>query len=521
MKTPRIHQQEAFENTIKQLKLRPGKNPLIVLPTGSGKTLVIALLVKHINSLGKKVVILSHVKEILEQNYKAIVEETGLKVGINSSMLGRRQIMPITVAGIQSVFRSARDFATFDFVIIDEAHLISLKDGTMYSRFFEESNIKTRIGLTATPYRLGDGYIYGKKDDTPFDNISCDWGTGEKFNELIKLNYLCKLTTKRTKEEMDTTGIKLVGGDFNEKQLSDRFNRAPVTNAIVKEIIAAGKNRKKWLIFAIDIDHAEQIAEVLIRNGIPTAPVHSKMGDNGFCRDSAIEGHKDDKYKCLVNVNILTTGFDNPEIDLIAVLRPTTSPVLHVQMLGRGSRVAPGKSECLVLDFAGNTERLGPINDPLVKIKGKGKGGGEPLTKTCPKCQSIVAPAVRYCPDCNHKFEFQHGLTPSASNAEIIDDGNAHWVTVDHITYELNNNPGTPTSVKVVYHCGNKNISEWICIEHKGFAKTKADHWVKYRGGKPCDTALQLLKQADSLKKPSSILVAKKNKYYYISNATF
>jgi DNA repair protein RadD len=517
----REHQSDCVDSTIDFIGKGEG-NPVIVSPTGSGKTLIISALIKHlVVELNAKVLVLSHVKEILEQNHASIASYTGFKVGLYSAMLDSRTIEGVTVAGIQSVYRKADSFRSFDYLLIDEAHLVNIQSETMYHRFFKESNIKTIIGLTATPYRLGSGFIYGKTSETIFDDISCNWGTGDKFNQLISMGYLCKLTTKRTKEEMDTSDIKLTAGDFNEKQMSSKFDREPVTNAIIKEIIAAGKNRKRWLIFAIDINHAEHIAEVLIRNGIPTAPVHSRMNESGFDRSKILKESKSGKYKCLVNVNILTTGYDDPEIDLIAVIRPTNSPVLHVQMLGRGSRPAEGKKECLVLDFAGNTERLGPINDPLIKIKGKGKGGGEPITKTCPACSSIVAPAVRICPDCGHKFKFDHGLTPNSSNAEVIDDGKAHWLNVDHITYELNSNPGTPTSLRVIYHCGNKKINEWICVEHKGFAKHKADHWVKFRGGQVTNSAVDLLNQRIRLKEPVKILVTKKNKYYLISDSKF
>lgn len=516
----RIHQREAVRETIKEINKNNNKNPLIVLPTGSGKTLTICELVKVLrDTYGENIVILSHVKEILEQNYKALTEYTGLKIGLNSSMLGRREFKNITVAGIQSVYRNARMFSTCKFIIVDEAHLINPDENTMYQKFFSANPDSIIIGLTATPYRLSSGYIYGK--DALFDVITSNWGTGDKFNRLIRLGYLSQITTKRTKQEMDVTGIRLLGGDFSDKQLSDKFDKEVITNSIIKEIIAAGKNRKKWLIFAIDIDHAEHIAEILIRNGIPTAPVHSKMKESGFSRSEAINSYKDNKYRCLVNVNILTTGFDDPEIDLIAVLRPTQSPVLHVQMIGRGSRIAKGKRNCLVLDFAGNTERIGPINNPLVKIKGKGAEGGDPITKTCPICNSIIAPAIKICPDCGHKFRFEHGLTLTSSNANIIDDGKAHWVKVDNVSYELNRNPGTPTSLRVIYHCGSRKINEWICVEHKGFAKHKADHWVRFRGVEPTNSAEELYSLSDKLMKPNRILVSKKNKYYVISDSDF
>jgi DNA repair protein RadD len=377
------------------------------------------------------------------------------------------------------------------------------------------------VGFTATPFRLGMGYIYGNSPDVMFHDLVLDWCTEDKFNQLIKEGYLCPLTTKRTQLEMDTSGIKLIGGDFNESMLSNRFDRENVTNEAIKEIMSAGVNRKKWLVFAIDIKHAEHIAEMLIRNGIPTAVVHSKMGDYGFDRDIVLQKSKDNIYKCIVNVNILTTGYDDPEIDLIAMLRPTCSPVLHVQTFGRGSRISPSKENCLILDFAGNTARLGPINNVLVKKAKKLGEDGEPITKTCPNCNSILAPAVRICPDCSHEFTFEHNLNSNACNLDVIEDGNDHWVPVSQVLYDRNMKIGRPSSVTVTYMCGHKKVTEHVCIEHKGFAKHKADHWLKFRGGIPCDTVEEFMKQADLLQTPTEILVKKKGKYYEIKDSTF
>ena len=517
----RYYQQEAVDQTIQGFRDNKDKNPLIVLPTGSGKSLVLSEITKIFNEKwNTKVLILSHVQEILEQDYRSVTNHTGLDVGLYSAGLGRKEIKDVTIAGIQSVYRSPELFSDFRLIIIDEAHLVSFENKTMYKTFITALG-RPCIGLTATPFRLGSGYIYGKSENLLFDYISSDWGSEAKFNKLIKDGYICKLTTKRTNLEMDTTGIKLIGGDFSEKELSEEFDREAVTNEAIKEILAAGANRKKWLIFAIDINHAEHIAEILIRNGIATAPVHSKMKDTGFCRTKTIEGYKNGKYKCVVNVNILTTGFDDSGIDLIACLRPTNSPVLHVQSLGRGSRIEAEKKDCLVLDFAGNTSRLGPINNVLVKVKGKGKEGGDPITKTCPECDSILPPAVRVCPDCGYKFRFEHGLSAEASHDVVISDGRARWVNIDSVNYNLNINPGSPTSLKVTYKFGKRSVKEWVCCEHKGFAYHKAQHWIKYRGGEPCNTASELLSQSSKLRTPYKILVSKKGKYDVISDAKF
>lgn len=445
----------------------------------------------------------------------------GEEISLYSASIGEKNIGDITIAGIQSAYRKPELFKHFDLVIIDEAHTVNPEDGTMYSILLNSIPNHIRIAVTATPFRLGAGYIYGPDGETLFDDVVVDYCTKEKFNQLVKEGFLSKLTTKRTKLEMDTSGINLVGGDFNEKQLSDRFDRDSVTKEAIKEIIAAGAMRKKWLVFAIDIDHAEHIAEILIRNGIPTAIVHSKMNEYGFNREKVLEDFDGDIYKCVVNVNILTTGFDSPRIDLIAMLRPTSSPVLHVQTLGRGSRVHPEKKDCLILDFAGNTARLGPINDVLVTKRRKGDGDGEPITKTCPKCESILPPVVKICPDCGHEFKFEHGLSSHAANIEIMDDGAAHWIGVSSVTYEVNAKIGAPSTLKVTYNCQGRKVSEYVCVEHKGFAKHKADHWVKFRGGEQCDTAVDLMAISDRLEQPKEILVQKSGKYYTVNNAKF
>ena len=515
----RHYQAEAAKAAIKFIKAKKG-NPLIALPTGSGKSLVLAEIVRHIvEEWDGKVLVLSHVKEILEQNHKHIVDYTGFDVALNSSMLGRREFGDITVAGIQSVYRQADRLKNVNVVIIDEAHLVSMVETTMYQKLLLELDVVC-VGLTATPFRLGDGYIYGP--EKLFTKLVSDWCTAKRFVQLIDEGFLCKLTTKRTELEMDTSDIKLLGGDFNEKQLSTKFDRDSITNEAIKEIIAAGKTRNKWLIFAIDITHAEHIAEVLIRNGIKTAPVHSKMHESGFDRDKSIEGFKDDKYQCVVNVNILTTGFDHPGVDLIALLRPTQSPVLHVQTLGRGSRIQDGKNDCLVLDFAGNTERLGPVNNVLVKIKGKGLEGGDPITKTCPGCQSIIPPAVKFCPDCNHEFVFEHHLSFNAAESVVIENPGGDWVSVFNVEYSLHERFGAPTSVRVDYQISAKQkVSEWVCVEHKNFAKHKADHWVAFRGGDKCNTAAELLAIAPKLDQPIKILAEKKGKHIVVKDMTF
>ena len=206
----RPYQIESVDAVFTYLKKCPDKHPLVALPTGSGKTAVMNLIVKRIRSRfpNAKIVIVSHEQEILKQNAKAM-ESIG-KVSINSSGLGRREIGHLTVAGIQSVFRNAEEFEEFDWVIIDEAHTIPTSDSSMYRKFFKGVGKHTRIGLTATPYRLGQGYIIG--DSHMFDKIVIDLTYGARFTRLVKDGYISPLIAHATEIKLDTEDIHIQGG---------------------------------------------------------------------------------------------------------------------------------------------------------------------------------------------------------------------------------------------------------------------------------------------------------------------
>lgn len=422
------------------LRKNKGKNPLVALPTGTGKTVVIADICEQaVEKWDIDVLILSHSKEILEQDYKTLIEHTDLDVGLYSAGLESRTVGKVTVAGIQSVYKKPELFKDVKFIIIDEAHLVSPKETGMYRQFLNNFKNVPVMGLTATKYRLGQGYIYGN-EDAFFDDLVYDYTTYEKFNELIEKGFLCHGRTIKVNLKLNVEGVRTQGGDFIETDMSHKFDRPLITNAACDEVIEKGKDYKKWLFFAIDIKHAEHIAEYLIRKGIRTTVIHSKMDAD---RDREIALYNDDFYQAAVNVGILTTGFNNKKIDLIALLRPSKSPVYHVQTIGRATRVHPDKDHFVVFDFAGNTARLGPVNDIKIQPKRK-KGKGEPIIKTCPKCGAEHHPRVRLC-HCGHEFRFKHGLG-DALDAPLIKDGEL-WAEVTCVEYSIKNKIGRPSSM--------------------------------------------------------------------------
>jgi len=510
----RDYQKAAVKAPFDFWKENPDGHPVIGAPTGAGKSYIIAGLIQR--TLKKwsdtHILVICHTKEIVDQDAKAIQKLVDHKVGVFSAGLGRREKEQITVAGIQSIYRRTGEFKQYNFIIIDECHAVPLSGDGMYRTFLNGIGKAKYLGLSATLFRLGGGYVYG--GDKLFTGVAYDLTSKAHFDKLVKDGYLSKLKTIATQIELDTKKVRTQNGDFKLSDMSDKFDRSPITEGAIKEVIKHGQNYKKWLIFAIDIEHAEHIAETLIRNDIMANVVHSEMDED---RDSVIRKYKKGKYRAIVNVNILTTGFDDPEIDLIVLLRPTKSPVLHVQMIGRGLRIAPNKDHCLVMDFGGNTDRLGPIDDVMVKEKRKGKGG-EPITKHCPNCDAIHHPAVRVCEFCGHKFQFKHGLTDSSGRSVVTQ--NAKWYDVSDVIYSISRKPNRPDNLMVMYSCGLRQFKEWVNLDHPGYAGHLARHWVQYRGGGALNVK-EAYDESYSYSMPKRIKVAEIGKYPQIQDYDF
>lgn len=511
---PRWYQENAIKSAFSFTGYEKGIHPLIVLPTGSGKSLVIAEIIKRTLEAwpDQRVLVLTHRKELVAQNEEELLEVwPEAPAGVFSAGLKRREVKRITFAGIQSVYRTPEFFTHFNLIIVDEAHLIPDKGMGMYRRFLKELDVPV-IGLTATPFRMGQGRLTDG-DDSLFGEIIYDISQGSSFVKLIDEGYLANLETKRTGTKVDVSSARIRAGEFVPDDLREAVDRAEVTNAAIDEIVRQGKKRKHWLIFAIDTTHADHIGERLTALGVSNAAVHTKMDGD---RSIVLEQFKEGKIRAVVNVNVLTTGFNHRGIDLIALLRPTASASLHIQMLGRGMRVHPNKPEgCLVLDFAGNTERLGPINDVRIGPKRKGDKQGEPITKVCETCDGIVPIATRVCPQCGTPFEMKEQgatkLTNTASSAVVVErtfEQMSHWHAVSSIFYYRHKKKNKPDSLKVVYRCGLNVFNEWVCFEHRGSARTMAEIWWRRRSQLPIpNTINEALARSVSLLQPQEICV--------------
>jgi DNA repair protein RadD len=413
---PRYYQYEATEAPIQYFVDGNTGNPLVVLPTGAGKSICIAELTRRIMSWpNQRVMMLTHVKELIEQNVNKLYRQwPEAPAGIYSSGLKRRDVHDdIIFAGIQSVYKKSEQFGAFDIILIDECHLISPKANTMYQRFIEDQRglnpFLKIVGYTATPFRTGSGDIT-KNKNAIFTDICYE----KPMKELIDEGYLAPLVSKRTEAEIDLSDVRKHGGEYNQKQLQAATDIPEVTKAAVKEIVARGRNRRSWLLFCAGVEHANHVREELESWDIRSATV---TGDTPAAeREQIIDDYKTGKLRAVTNCDVLTTGFDAPETDMIALLRGTASPGLYVQMCGRGTRpvYAEGmpletieerlaaiahsqKKNCLVLDFAGNVMRHGPV-DQVRPWEPTERGKGEAPSKACPDCDTITHASAKVCP---------------------------------------------------------------------------------------------------------------------------
>ena len=499
-------------------------NPLIVIPTAGGKSLVLAAFSEGVLKVwpDQRILIVTHVRELIAQNHAEMI---GLwpeaPAGIYSAGLGRREAdARILFAGIQSVHRRAMEIGHCDLVLIDEAHLIPVASATMYRRFLGELtaiNPKLKvIGFTATPYRLNSGLLH-EGDGALFTDIAYE----VSVRDLIDGGYLCPLVSKQPKTKLNITGVRTRGGEFIASELQAAVDQEVITRAAVSEIITYGEDRKSWLAFCSGVDHARHVAEEFRRHGISCETIfgHTQKDE----RDGIIAAFKRQEIRALASMGVLTTGFNAPAVDLIAMLRPTKSAGLYVQMAGRGTRLAQGKQNCLVLDFAGNVSRHGPID--LVRPKRPGEGGdGVAPTKVCPECDSIVPLAASECPDCGFVFPArQVKIAPTAATLPVLSPKHPPWLAVTDVMYVRHEKAGGLPSLRVTYRCGLTAYSEWVCFEHSGYARRKAEEWWQLRAPGtpfPFSVAEALARRAE-LRRPSAIMVETVGRFFEVKRARF
>jgi DNA repair protein RadD len=385
----RPYQQEAVDATLKHFR-KSDDSAVIVLPTGAGKSLVIAELARLAR---RKILVLTHVKELVEQNH-AKYQSYGLTGGVFSAGLKRKENRhQVTFASVQSVSANLDRFRDeYSLIIIDECHRVSGDDSSQYQTIIEllrrQNDTLKVLGLTATPYRLGMGWIYRyhyrgfvrsciDEQDKPFGHCIYELS----LSYMIHRGYLTRPEwVNAAVAQYDFSALcQNRFGEYAEKDVNQLLGKHQrVTRAIIEQVVALAVQRQAVMIFAATVDHAREITGYLPEH--QTALIIGATDLNE--RDLLIQRFKQRQLKYLVNVSVLTTGFDAPHVDFIAILRPTQSVSLYQQIVGRGLRLDEGKQDCLVIDYAGNSVNL---YHPEV---------GE--TKPNPDCEPVQV----FCPSC-------------------------------------------------------------------------------------------------------------------------
>ena len=524
MSALREYQQRTIDQLYAWFSAGNTGNPCLVLPTGAGKSHIIAALCKDaLQSWPEtRILMLTHVKELIAQNAEKMRQHwPNAPMGIYSAGLRRKEMgEPITFAGIQSVRTKASQIGHVDLVIIDEAHLVSHKDEGGYRTLLADLsaiNPNLRIvGLTASPYRLGHGYITDKPAifDALIEPVSIE--------ELIYKGYLSTLRSKLTATKLEVDGVHKRGGEYIESELQAAVDTSDKNRKVAAEIVRLGNSRKSWLVFCAGVDHAHHIATALQAQGITTECV---TGDTPSSeRDRILTDFKAGRIRALTNANVLTTGFDAPGIDLIAMLRPTMSPGLYVQMAGRGLRIAPDKIDCLVLDFAGVVEQHGPITAVKPPPR-KGDKVGEAPVKVCDHCQEICHLSVRVCPACGEAFPEPERPALKLSNLDImgvegIDLEVTAWTWRKHIS-----RASGKEMLSVTYYgsLSDAPVTEYLAVTHDGYAGEKSRRLlaeIAHHAGVVLDYAVadlhQMAQQMTAGLPPATIEYKREGKFFTV-----
>lgn len=518
--------------------IRRNEHPCVVLPTGAGKSIVIAELARQaVSKWQGRVICLAHRKELLTQNADKLAKLLpGIEIGIYSAGLNRRDWwQDVVCAGIQSVYRRAEQFERRHLIIVDEAHLLPESDSGMYRKFLrdiEAINPQVRVvGLTATPFRMDCGCI---TDGGILTSICYEASVAD----LMRQGFLARITNTAT-HQVDVSRVKTVNGEFAAQQLEETFLAEVDQNT--REAIRLAEGRQSVLWFCAGVAHANRTADAVA--ALTGERVGVVTGDTlPIERQSLLADFAARRLRHLVNCDVLTTGFDAPCIDCIVVLRATKSAGLFAQICGRGFRLYNDKPDCLVLDFGGNIGRHGPLDDPQYgrRKRAEREASDEaPITvptKQCPACGEAIPISVVFCPACGHMMPREaKTLDEEADTWSVIlqEEIQPETVYVESVTMSRHRPRDVRKldTLRVEYSCvreGGGNLAqlvvpEWVCLEHEGFAQRKAfDWWQQHTLALFADiTEAQSLYRRGAMRMPVRLTIRKEGPFWKIVSREF
>ena len=489
MVTLRDYQLEAL-TALEQHWNSGGTAALVDMATATGKSLVLAETMRRAIAADPqaRLLLAVHVRELVEQDEAALLSVwPDAPYGICSDGLNRRDHdQQIILGTIQTLFRDAPLLGRRDLLLIDECQLCPRDGDGMYISLIdtlrERSPDLRMVGASATCFRLDSGYL-DRGEGALFERTVFSYG----IKKGIEDGYLSKLSSKATTTRIDVTGVGRRGGEFIPGELERAANVADVVEGAVAEIVEQGADRRCWLAFCAGVDHAYAVRDALRCHGVRCETVVAETPSEE--RRAVFDAFRAGEIRCLTGVNVFSVGFNIPEVDLIALLRPTCSPGLLIQQVGRGTRLAPGKADCKILDFAGNIRRHGPVD--AIYVNGRTAAApGDVLTKTCPACQELNALAAATCSCCGHEFisaesrRIRHAA--SADAVPVLSGAPETWLPVRQSEFRIHRkagNPGALPTLRVDHLCGFAAYSEYVSFEGSSGARYYAGAWWHAMGG--------------------------------------
>lgn len=390
----RPYQQEAYVAAI--AALGAGQHPVLQLATGTGKSLIIAAIASHYKELGKRAWVLTHVQQLVKQNAATYERYTASKPGIVCAGLNAKDVNEaVTFGTIQSMLGVLPVIQAPDVIIIDEAHRVPHNEGepTLYETILRRYPAAQRVAMSATPWRMDNGIIYGQGEQFWFDTLAYNY----TVPRAVQDGWLCPLVGVEAAFQLDLEDVG-VNGDFIQSEVGDK-QMNDWLESMAESLRPLAESRKHFAVYCPTITSAMRAANAIKKvTGWTTDVMAGSM--TGPAREETLDRFERGLTRVLCSVDMITTGFDFPALDCIVCLRPTLSSSLWVQIQGRGTRLHDSKKNCLVLDFVGNLQRLGGVDmyDTFYRQRVEGVAPEEvPATPTKPyvKKERKVYPGVR------------------------------------------------------------------------------------------------------------------------------
>jgi len=389
-------------NDINQCReyFRKYKNILLVGPTGSGKTVVFCWIAEQAKQKGKRVLILVHRRELLDQTSRHL-DLLGVRHGLIAP-----KCCPtgdsLQIASVQTLIRRLGQYPAPDLIIVDECHHSAAGSWQTILDYYPEAKL---LGVTATPVRL-DGKALGKKAGGYYEAII----PGPTIRKLIELKYLTQPVVFAPPSLVDLTKVKTRFGDYSKRDLANAMDKPVIVGDAIKHYINICDGVPA-IAFCASVKHAEELALKFNEKGIPSASIDGKLDD--YTRRSRIHGLAEGKIRILTSCEIVSEGTDIPKVGAAILLRPTQSLGLYLQQVGRVLRPYPGKKHSIILDHVGNTLRHGMPDEVRSwnlneGVRPKKNGEVVPRFRQCEKCFFCFGLHLTECPNCKHPVTIQH-----------------------------------------------------------------------------------------------------------------